>query len=216
MLNANVLPQIQNMKMQIRNIESQLDNLIIQMQNNPSNVGNQIDNMSIQMFNLGIQFLNIGNQIPNNNLMGNMNMNKNMDILKIIEELNKIVNPQMNMPGMGMPPMNIFPMGPMPMPMPMPMMGSQMPMNNEMKIIFDLSGGKKYEFSFKFGTTLNEIFKKFVNEFEKNNEKVDDPNKRFIFLYCGMRLSFEDKEKIEDYFKHSKEAKITVCDSNNI
>ena len=212
MLNTNVLPQIQNMKMQIRNIESQLDNLIIQMQNNPSNVGNQIDNMSIQMFNLGIQFLNIGNQIPNNNQIGNMN--KNMDILKIIEELNKIVNPQMNMPGMGIPPMNIFPMGPMPIQM--PMMGSQMPMNNEMKIIFDLCGGKKYEFSFKFGTTLNEIFKKFVNEFENSNKKVDDPNKRFVFLYYGMRLSFEDKRTIEDVFTKEKLKEITVCDSNNI
>ena len=216
MFNANILPQIQNMKMQIKNIESQIDNLIFQTQNNASNVGNQIDNMSIQMLNLGIQFLYIGKQIPNNNLMSNMNMNmnKDMDILKIIGELNNIINPQMNMPGMGIPPMNMFPMGPMPMQM--PMMGNPMQMNNEMKITFILSGGKEYEFFFKFGTTLNEIFKKFVNEFEKNNEKVDDPNKRFIFLYCGMRLSFEDKEKIEDHFKNIKEPKITVCDSHSL
>ena len=178
MFNANILPQIQNMKMQIKNIESQIDNLIFQTQNNASNVGNQIDNMSIQMLNLGIQFLNIGNQIPNNNQMDNMN--KNMELKNIITQINNIINHQMNMPGMGIPSMNIFPMGPIGM----PMMANQMQMNNElkeeldenkMKITFKTTQGITHTLVYDFGTTIDDMLKKFINEYSsldylKNNK----------------------------------------------
>ena len=180
MFNANILPQIQNMKMQITSIESQLDYLIIQIQNNASNLGNQIDNMSIQMFYLGIQFLNIGKQIPNNNQMDNMN--KNMELKNVITQINNIVNPQINMPGMGITPINMFPMGPMGM----PMMANQMQMNNElkeeldenkMKITFKTTQGVIHTLVYDFGTTIG-----FVLDLKKSSNLVLSPKLNLVAL----------------------------------
>ena len=201
MFNENILTQIQNFKLQIKTLETQLDTLNIQIQNNGIfNIGTQLNYMGIQILNLGIQMLNIGNQIPNINQINMMDMNK--ELQNIVTQINNIIYPPMNMPGIEMPPMNMFPMG-------MPPFDIQMQMDNKIKeksnipkmnIIFKTTQEMQIILVFDYGTTIDEILKKYLNEIGRpdliNTDKI-------FFVYNACQLRFGDKTKIEDYFNHN-------------
>ena len=213
MFNNNIIPQIQNMKYQINNIESQLDNLIIQIQNNGlPNIGLQINNISIQILNMGIQSLNIGKQIPYNNPMNNMNMDINLQ--NIITQINNIINPQMNMFGMQIPPMNNFSMG-------IPFNENQIKNEikeesnvSKMEITFNASTGSKKVLLFDYGTTINEMLEKYLESF--NRSDLINNKDKFVILHKGNRIDFEDKTKIEEFFEHKLNAEVTVYDMDGL
>ena len=170
--------------------------------------------MGIQMLNLGIQMFNIGKQIPNINQINMMDMNK--DLQNIVTQINNIIYPPMNMPGIEMPPMNMFPMG-------MPPFDIQMQMNNKIKeksnkekmnIIFKTTKGNVNTLVFDYGTTIDEILKKYLNEIGRP-DLINNKNKIF-FVYNACQLRFGDKTKIEDYFPKGRTINIIVNDYNNL
>ena len=124
----------------------------------------------------------------------------------------------MNMPGMGIPSMNMFPMGPIGM----PMMATQMQMNNELK---DESNENKINITFKtelgvvhtlvcdFGTTIDDMLKKYINEYSSldyiKNDKVG-------FFYNATKLRLGDKTKIEDFFKSKTNPIVVINEPNNL
>ena len=226
--NDNIISQIQNTKLQINNIDSQLDNLNLQLQNNGnSNIEIQINNMGIQFLNIGIQMLNISLQISNNNPTNMMNISLNLQniIPQIIDMANLPMNmPSMNMPPMNMPPMNmnLMNMNPMNMPpmnmppMNMPPMDNQIQMANEIKeksnkinITFQIFKGGAQSMIFEYGTTIDEMLKKFLNKVGKP-ELINSP--KICFLFNARQLKIGDKTKIEDYFRDLTKAKVIIND----
>ena len=191
----NDLMQIQNMKIQIKNAEIQLDNLEMQMKSIGSlNIGIQINNMWIQLLNMGIQMINIGMNIP---IEQNDMFNFNQNIQNIINQLQNIgmPNQQMGIPmGMNMPPIGMND----------PIFhnnfigefddGIMEQENQKLNVIFENTLGIKKNIVVEYGTTLDNLLKKYLNTFDR-------PQNIVSFLFNGSRIEYGDKRKIEDYFK---------------
>ena len=64
-------------------------------------------------------------------------------------------------------------------------------------IIFRAENGETKLFNFNFGNTLKETFIAYIQRINKA-QKIND--KDFSFLFNGIKLSFWDKTKIENYF----------------
>ena len=170
--------QIQNIKFQIKSIESQFDNVEIQIKSiGTFGIGTQIKNIGIQLLNLGIQALNIGNQMPAN-MMSIIDSNKfEQEIKNISTKLVELSNPmeQMNMTGMDMNDMGNNRMGmsmndniqmQMQQMAQMQQMVQQMAQNQQKRknFIFEKSNGNKRSISCRYGKTVDELLKKYLNE----------------------------------------------------
>ena len=67
----------------------------------------------------------------------------------------------------------------------------------KMNIIFELNNGDKKVFSFENGVTISYILKKYINEFEKSDNRKEN----ISFYYSCKKLNLEDNTKIEKYFQ---------------
>ena len=167
------------------------------------NMGNDAFNYALLIENLGMQIQNIGNQIKN---MNNMNiMNNNMIIPN-----NNIMMPNQilgsNLIGMNNNDeewMKGFKMG-------IDVNEEEeeeVDYTNTMNIIFTTTKGVTNTLVSKYGTTIDEILKKYLY-------KVNKPElifqSKFLFLFNGQKLKFGDKTKIEDYFEGYFNPKVIV------
>ena len=170
------------------------------------NMGNDIYNYALQIENIGMQIQNIGNQIKNMNNMNNMN-NNNM----IIPNNNIMIPNQMlglNLMGMN----NIdedwlkgFKMG-----------GEE---ENyiyppKINIIFQTTQGVARTFVFDYGTTIDEVLKKYF--YRINKPEIINQKGKFCFTFNASQLKFGDKTKIEEFFKGISNPKVVVNDVNNL
>ena len=189
--------QIQNIKIQIKNVEMQLNNLVIQMKNfGPLNIGMQINSIGIQFLNMGIQMINIGMNMPN---IQNDMFNFNQNIQNIINQLENIgiSNQQMGIPmGMNMPPIK----------MNNPMLNNdfmggfddetmdKFNMNKcKLNAIFKTEDGNKNKITVDYGTTIDDLLKKYLNISDKSPSEVS-------FLFNGKRIKLGNHTIVENYF----------------
>jgi len=221
--------QLQNIKQQLGNIETQFDHLMNQMQNMTSF---NVYNMAIQIFNIGINMINIGTQMPN---MGNDDFNYALQIENIGMQIQNIGNQIKNMNNINkmnnnmiIPNNNIM--------MPNQMLGlNLMGMNNKdydewikgfnmgiaevngienvdnintIIIIFKTTRGLTYTLVFKYGTTIDEVLKKYLHRV--NRPDLINQKRKIVFLYNGSQLKFGDKTKVEDFFKGISNPKVVV------
>ena len=234
--------QLQNIKQQIGNINNQFDDLMNQIQNMASsnvyniaieilNIGislikigtqipnkeNDIFNYALQIESIGIQIQNYGNQIKNMNNMNNMNNNNNINLSMIIPDNNIMMPNQMlglNLMGINNNDNDWF-------------KGFKMGVEEEkyieeiekfdnspkINIIFKTNQGVTHTLVFKYGTTIDEVLKKYCHRI-KELEFICKIKR--CFLFNASRLKFGDKTKIEDFFKGISNPKVVVNDVNNL
>ena len=206
--------QFQNINFQLKNISTQFENAMAILQNmGINNVLNQLENMGIQMMNMAIQILNtvIDNKMM---MMGMDNSNIYQSIQIIKSQINNIemktnmnnINPMAMNNMMGMMPNNI-----------MNNMNMMEPMNDnnesnveKMDIIFKTTSGTQKRITFKYGTTVGEVLKKYLKEVGR--PELIGRSDRIAFVYNLEKLSFDDQSKIEEKFSRNITPKILVND----
>ena len=210
--------QFQNINFQLKNISNQFENAMLMIQNmGMNNVLNQLENMGIQMMNMAIQILNT--VIDNKMMMGMDNSNIYQSIQMVKSQINNI-EMKTNMNNINLMAMNNM----MGMMMPndimnnMNMMGQMSNNNNEFNVkqksfIFQTSLGTKKHIICKYGMTVGEVLKKYLNEMGRP-ELINSPD-RIAFLYNGQKLSFQDQTKIEEKF-NGEYVNIKVIDNKNM
>ncbi len=235
--------QLQNIKQQIGNINNQFDDLMNQTQNMASsnvyniaieilNIGislikigtqipnkeNDIFNYALQIESIGMQIQNYGNQIKNmNNMNSYMNNNNNINLSMIIPNNNIMMPNQMlglNLMGINNNNEDWL-------------KGFKMAVEEEkyieeiekfdnspkINIIFKTDQGVTHTLVFKYGTTIDEVLKKYCH-------RMHEPE--FIFkkkkccLFNARQLKFGDKTKIEDFFPGISNPKVIVNGVNNL
>ena len=199
--------QIQNIKLQMNSIQTQIENIENQIINMGTPfIGGQMQNLGIQMLNVGIQMLMMGIQSPN---MNSNNINIQQQIKNIETQL-QIIEININKP-------NYNPFSPI---QNMGLFNNNFNMilnknkNNvnsgKINIIFVYPSGKKL-LVFNYGTTVNDIFVKFLKEIGKS-EYINTNYTRFI--YNSSQLEFGDETKIEEKFRdHLPNPVLTVIDT---
>jgi len=230
--------QLQNIKQQIGNINNQFDDLMNQMQNMASsnvyniaieilNIGislikigtqipnkeNDIFNYALQIESIGMQIQNYGNQIKNMNNMNNMNNNNNINLSMIIPDNNIMMPNQMlglNLMGINNINEDWF-------------KGFKMGVEEEkyieeiekydnspkINIIFKTTQGVCFSLPFNYGTTIDEVLKKYCHRMHEP-EFICKIKK--CFLFNASQLKFGDKTKIEDFFHGISNTKVLVND----
>ena len=197
--------QFQNLKQQLGNIDIQLG----QLMNQNYMTSSTVYNMTIQILNIGISMLNIGTQTPN---MGNDVFNYALQIENIGMQIQNFGNQLKNMNNMNN---NMI--------IPNNNMMMQFNMNNDeewmkgfkmgveeidkeeeefdgsphMNIIFKTIQGVFHNVIYKYGTTIDEVLKKFL--YRVGRDDLINQGK-VCFLYHAIRLKFGDKTKVEDFF----------------
>ena len=219
---ADLSTQLQNIKFQLKSADLSFDNMITLIQNNNlMNSSTQIKTIGIQMLNIGIQMFNIGLQIPNMNNDSNLfqQIQNISNQIKLIEtQMNNNILMQMNnnminnMEGMFGP--NQF--------------GNQMNnimgmnINNNIinfsgnnlkkQVTFQKTSGECKIMVFDYGTTVNDILRKYLIEIGKP-ELLENEDK-IGFFYNAQKLRFNDKTKIEDFFLANLNPKVIVMNLN--
>ena len=222
--------QLQNIKQQLGNIDTQFTQLMNQMQYMTSF---NVYNMAVQIFNIGINMLNIGTQMPN---IGNNTFNYALQIENIGMQIQNIGSQIKNMNNMNNMNNNmIIPNNNMMMPN--QMIGlNLMDMNNnddewmrgfnmgvdevneeeevdntkKMNIIFKTTQGVVNNLCCKYGTTIDELLKKYLHRVNKP-ELIE----KLCFLFNARQLKFGDKTKIEDFFEGISNPKVIVNTISN-
>ena len=90
--------------------------------------------------------------------------------------------------------------------------------DGKINIIFRTTQGITHTLSFKYGTTIDEVLKKYLDGI---NEKEciynqDEAYRNFCFIYSGRRLELGDKTKIEHLFLGWSNPRIIVNDVRNV
>ena len=199
-MNDNILiialkSQIENMKLQIDNIEMQNNNILLM--NNPK--GDQLLNLSIQLFNSGIQAFNAGK----NTIV--MNKVKFYEQLKnISEQINIILNAnfmesiqqQMTIQQQIMPQQQQM------------MMQQKIKNKKEQYINIGFDNCRKHNVNLavKYGTTIEELLNKYINEV------YGITNKKLNFIFNAKRLERNDQNKVEQFFQNFSRIIVTEID----
>ena len=227
--------QLQDIKQQLGNINIRFDELMKQIQNMTSS---NLYNIAIQILNIGITMIKIGTQIPNK---GNDVFNYTLQIENIGMQIQIIGNQIKNMNNMNnmnnnnmiIPNNNIM--------MPNQMLGlNLMGMNNndedwlkgfkmgveevkyiqeidnspKINIIFKTTQGVSHTIPFNYGTTIDEVLKKYF--YRTNKPELINQKGKFCFLFNSNQLKFGDKTKIEEFFKGIPNPKVVVNDVKNL
>ena len=191
-MNMNMNMQFNDIKFQYKNLESLFDNIERQIVNmNYQNLSSNIINLGMNIINNGVNMLFMGIQIPditrnNFSILNNIN-----DLITKIQNISMtITNINYQMPMMNMGGLNF---------------NNNLINNNEsnkpaVNIVFNYR--EKINIIAYFGTTIDEILKKFMERI--NLSGLINDNDAFFFLYNNEHLNFGDNRKIEDFFKISQ------------
>ena len=203
--------QFQNIKLFLNNIQSQFVNIENQLKNiGFFSISSQIKYLGIQTLYAGLQMLSTGIEIPNNIYTTDMNdINLQVQLKNIIIQLqnvelkfsnlnlhnNSFINGAMgiNMPNMGFFPNNLnFNFN---------KESNKDKICKKMNILFASTTGRKKNMIFEYGTTINDVLKKFFIEIGKPEFINNIEGINFICNSNGLSLlKFGDETKIEDYF----------------
>ena len=222
---ADITTQLQNIKFQLKNIDMAFENMIMLFQNmNLNNPEAQIKSMGIQMLSIGIQMMNIGIQMPN--------INNDLNILQQIQNISsqikniemQISNPiqnsmvigmnnnmMMNNRGIGMNQMNNI--------------GKEVVIRRENQVKIDdnilkninkitvefKTTGKSYGIIVDYGTTVQELIKKFYEVIKKPEKKG-----KYYFVFNAQIINNNDDTKVEYFFGRKLHAHITALDNGVI
>ena len=66
----------------------------------------------------------------------------------------------------------------------------------------------------KFGETIGQALIKYLTEIKRPD--LINKNDKISFLYNTCKLSFDDKTKVEDYFKNVLNPKVVVNDTDGL
>ena len=80
-----------------------------------------------------------------------------------------------------------------------------------MNIIFNTTQGVSHTLLCEYGTTIDELLKKYLHRINKP-ELIE----KLCFLFNARQLKFGDKTKIEDFFKGISNPKVVVDDIYNL
>ena len=213
--------QLQNIKLQLGNIDIQFGQL---MNQNNYMTSSNVYNMAIQILNIGISMLNIGTQAPN---MGNDTFNYALQIENIGMQIQNFGNQIKNVNNMNNN-MTIPNNNNMMMKFNMDMskdeewikgfkMGLEEINKKEeefydsprINITFKTTSGVTHTIKFKYGTTIDEVLKKYLNTV-KRPDLIN--TSKMCFLFNASQLKFGDKTKVEDFFKGLSNPKVIVND----
>ena len=179
--------QFNDIKFQYKNLESLFDNIERQIMNmNYQNLSTNIIDLGMNIINNGIQMLFMGIQIPDITRNNFSILNKINDLIAKIQNISMtITNINYQMPMMSMGGLNI---------------NNDLINNNNaykpaLNIVFNYR--EKINIITYFGTTIDEILKKFMVRI--NLPELINNNDAFFFIYNNKHLNFGDNRKIEDF-----------------
>ena len=186
------------------------------------NVREQMQNLGIQMINLGILTINNAFQIPN---IGTDNSFLKQQITSIEMQLQNFqmqLNNNMGMMNNNMGMMNNnFGMMNNNMGMMMDMMTNNISKEefnednkNKLNFIFTTIQGIKTTLIIDSGTSVGELLKIYLRRV--NHPELINNTKDLCFISNAKVLNFEDKTKVEDYFKDRTIINIIVNDFKNL
>ena len=70
------------------------------------------------------------------------------------------------------------------------------PENRKLNVVFSMTSGQKNNIVVDYGTTVDNLLKKYLNIIDKPQDEVD-------FIYNGIRIELGDETKVEDFFNAS-------------
>ena len=190
MLNMNMqFMQFNTILFQYKNLESQFNNIGKQILNmNNQNISTNIIDLGMNIINNGIQMLFMGIQIPDITRNNFFILNQINDVIAKIQNISmKITNMNYQMPMINMGGLNFN--------------NDFLNINKEKKPIINVffdNWGKKNNIQYYFGTTIDEMLKKYLIRI--NLPGLINNNDAFLFLYNAEHLKFGDNRKIEDVF----------------
>ena len=90
-------------------------------------------------------------------------------------------------------------------------------LDGKINITFKTTQGITHTLPFKYGTTIDEALKKYLDIINQQ-ERINDlySNRNFCFIYLARRLKLGDKTKIENLFEECKFPRIIVNDVRNV
>ena len=189
----NEVLKLMNLKLQLNNLNIQYDSFISQFQNGLiPNIGVPIEEISLKLINLGMEMLNIEMQSKNIIYFNSAQQIKNLgDMMK------NIALQMTNMNSMKMPMQNM-------------MMNNNFNNIGKYMTINFTKSGINCNLSFKYGTTIKEIIKKYCD-----NIGMQD-NEHLFFCYNGQKVNKNDMTTIELYFINNTNPNIVVVDGKSV
>ena len=85
----------------------------------------------------------------------------------------------------------------------------------KINIIFKTTKCTTYTMVFNYGTTIDQILKKYLQRIGRHDLYLEKSNK-ICFLFNAYQLRFGDKTLVEEFFKHITSPKIVVNDVDNL
>ena len=87
----------------------------------------------------------------------------------------------------------------------------------KINVIFKTTQGVTHTLVYSFGTTIDEVLKKYLKRVNREELINDEQSKgKICFLFNAAQLKFGDNTKIENFFKGISNPKVVVNDVNNL
>ena len=87
----------------------------------------------------------------------------------------------------------------------------------KINVIFKTTQGVTHTLVYNYGTTVDEVLRKYLKRVNREDLINDEQNKgKICFLFNAAQLKFGDTTKIENFFKGISNPKVVVNDVNNL
>jgi len=87
----------------------------------------------------------------------------------------------------------------------------------KINVIFKTTQGVTHTLVYNYGTTVDDVLKKYLKRVNREDLMNDEQNKgKICFLFNAAQLKFGDKTTIENFFKGISNPKVVVNDVNNL
>ena len=87
----------------------------------------------------------------------------------------------------------------------------------KINVIFKTTQGVTHTLVYNFGTTVDQVLRKYLKRVNREDLINDEQNKgKICFLFNAAQLKFGDKTPIEQFFKGISNPKVVVNDVNNL
>ena len=86
----------------------------------------------------------------------------------------------------------------------------------KINIIFKTTQGVTHTLVYDYGTTIDEVLKKYLKRVNRSDLINVKGDKKICFLFNASQLKFGDQTKVEDFFKNITNPKVVVNDVNNL
>ena len=87
----------------------------------------------------------------------------------------------------------------------------------KINVIFKTTQGVTHTLVYNFGTTVDDVLRKYLKRVNREDLINDEKNKgKICFLFNAAQLKFGDNTPIEQFFKGISNPKVVVNDVNNL